>query len=67
MYVLVADVRGLKYYVQDHRDGYFLNGLIENAMRFKTKEGAWKVQQMFSDVNRPVVPMHVDDLINKSK
>jgi hypothetical protein len=63
MYILVANVGGGRYFVQDHKDGYFLNGLIENAMTFESKEGAWNVQQLFSDANRPVVAMHIDEVI----
>lgn len=63
MYVLVADVKGLKYFVQKHRDGsWLLNGLKNNAHKFESKDGAWKIQQMFSTRERPITARHIDDV-----
>lgn len=70
MYVLVADVRGLNYFVQEYKkpfniyDGveteFRLNGLVDNAMRFETIHGARMMQsRLQSDIPHALVPMEI--------
>lgn len=68
MWVLVANVGGLYYFVQKVGSLYCLNGLVENGHKFESKEGAWLNQQLFeTKTGVSLQPMPVSDFIKSKK
>jgi hypothetical protein len=63
-WVLVSDATGVNYNVQEHpKEGYILNGLIDNAIKFETQHGAKQMQSVLTYV----VPVSLVPMEIKSK
>lgn len=59
-YVVVHICNGLKYYVQDYKGKYQLNGLIDNAIKFGDEVDVIEASKQLEYIlHRKLVPMEV--------